>query len=163
MTKNKNETSSKPPTSTPEAPADSGVAITREAVKIEDFQLPAGFTQVNLDIDLGHCGSPYLVVPPGRENTPADQSPVLNQAFSAAHDSILEAFGMPPVYLREGGSVPIIADLKRVAGLDSLMIGMFTTQDNLHAPDESVHIGMLEKGVEASSGILANLAGVNAD
>ena len=119
--------------------------------------------QVKLDIDLGHCGAPYLVVPPGKENTPAGQSPVLNQAFSAAHHHIGEIFGKPPVYLREGGSVPIIADLKRVTGLDSLMIGMFTPEDNLHAPDESVHISMLEKGVEVSMGILANLAGVNSD
>ena len=117
-------------------------------------------SQVEIDIAPGHCGSPYMVVPPGKENTPADQSPALNQAFRSAHHCIHKVFGKPPVYLREGGSVPIIADLKRVAGLDSLMIGMFTTQDNLHAPDESVHIGMLEKGVEASAGILSDLAGV---
>ncbi|MCH7732473.1 MAG: M20/M25/M40 family metallo-hydrolase [Candidatus Marinimicrobia bacterium] len=117
-------------------------------------------SQVEIDIAPGHCGSPYMVVPPGKENTPTDQSPALNQAFRSAHHCIHKAFGKPPVYLREGGSVPIIADLKRVAGLDSLMIGMFTTQDNLHAPDESVHIGMLEKGVEASAGILSDLAGV---
>lgn len=105
-----------------------------------------------------HEGTPYVVVPPGRSNTPKDQSPVLASAFRAADAAIAEVFGKPPLYLREGGSVPIIADIKRVLGLDSVLMGLFLPEDNLHAPNESFHLGVMEKGMRASEKILESLA-----
>ncbi len=105
-----------------------------------------------------HAGTPYVVVPPGRSNTPPDQSPVLARAFRAADRAVSEVFGRPPLYLREGGSVPIIADIKRVLGLDSVMMGLFLPEDNLHAPNESFHLGVMEKGMRASEQILDQLA-----
>jgi acetylornithine deacetylase/succinyl-diaminopimelate desuccinylase-like protein len=105
-----------------------------------------------------HEGTPYVVVPPDRSNTPTDQSPVLARAFRAADRSIAEVFGRPPLYLREGGSVPIIADIKRVLGLDSVMFGLFLPEDNLHAPNESFHLGVMERGMRASELILERVA-----
>lgn len=105
-----------------------------------------------------HSGTPYVVVPPDRSNTPAGQSPVLAGAFRAADTAIADVFGKPPLYLREGGSVPIIADIKRVLGLDSVMMGLFLPEDNLHAPDESFHLGVMRKGIEASERILEGIA-----
>ncbi len=106
----------------------------------------------------GHNGLPYVAVPPGKPNTPADQSPVLARAFRATDAAVTEVFGKPPLYLREGGSVPIIGDIKRVLGLDSLMLGLFLPEDNLHAPNESFHLGVMEKGIRASEKILRALA-----
>ena len=106
-----------------------------------------------------HEGTPYVVVPPGRSNTPKDQSPVLANAFRAADKAIGDIFGKPPLYLREGGSVPIIADIKRVLGLDSVLMGLFLPEDNLHAPNESFHLRVMEKGMRASEKILEALAG----
>jgi acetylornithine deacetylase/succinyl-diaminopimelate desuccinylase-like protein len=105
-----------------------------------------------------HSGTPYVVIPPDRANTPADQSPVLARAFRAADRAITEVFGREPLYLREGGSVPIIADIKRVLGLDSVMMGLFLPEDNLHAPDESFHLGVMRKGIDASERILEAVA-----
>lgn len=105
-----------------------------------------------------HEGTPYVVVPPDRSNTPADQSPILAGAFRAADAAIAEVFGRRPLYLREGGSVPIIADIKRVLGLDSVMFGLFLPEDNLHAPNESFHLGVMEKGIRASERILEQVA-----
>lgn len=105
-----------------------------------------------------HGGSPYLVVPPDRPNTPADQNPVLSQAFRAADETIQRHFGNRPLYLREGGSVPIIADIKRIWGLDSLMIGLFLPEDNLHAPDESFHLDVMERGIGTAKALLASVA-----
>ena len=103
-------------------------------------------------------GEPYIIIPPGRPNTPTNQPVLIAEAFKAAECSITEAFGQKPLFLREGGSIPIIADLKNVVGLDSLMIGLFTPEDNLHAPNESFHLDILEKGIQASKGILAHIA-----
>ncbi len=105
-----------------------------------------------------HEGMPYVVVPPGRPNTPPDQRPVLARAFRAADTAVAEVFGRPPLYLREGGSVPIIADIRRVLGLDSVMLGLFLPEDNLHAPNESFHLGVMAQGMLASEKILEAVA-----
>ncbi len=106
-----------------------------------------------------HEGVPYVVVPPDRANTPADQSPVLANAFRATHSAVENVFGKPPLYLREGGSVPIIADIKKVLGLDSVMFGLFLPEDNLHAPNESFNLSVMERGMEVSEQVLRKLAG----
>jgi len=62
------------------------------------------------------------------------------------------------LYLREGGSVPIIGDIRRETGLDSVMIGLFTPESNLHAPDENFEIKMAERAVKAYELILERLA-----
>ncbi len=116
--------------------------------------------KVQLELLPGHCGSAYRVVPPDRENTPADQNPQLAKAFRAANAAITDIFGKPPLYLREGGSVPIIADLKRVTGMDSLMIGLFQPESNLHAPNENFDLAVFAKGIAMSEQILARVAGL---
>lgn len=116
--------------------------------------------QVRLNIKKGHAGPPYQVVPPDRPNTPAQQNPHLANAFRTAESAAGEIFGNPPLFLREGGSVPIIGDLKSVLGLDSLMLGMFTPQDNLHAPNESFDLEMFQKGIHVSEAVLRKVAGV---
>jgi len=71
------------------------------------------------------------------------------KAFTQAETCIRNNFGTKPIFLREGGSIPIIQDLKEVAGLDSLMVGLFTNEDNLHAPDESFHLGIMNKAIDS--------------
>jgi hypothetical protein len=44
--------------------------------------------------------------------------------------------------------------------LDSLLIGLFTPEDNLHAPNESFHLGILEKAVGAFEVLFTDLAGL---
>ncbi len=118
-------------------------------------RMPADVTYRLID---QHHGSPYVVVPPDRSNTPADQSPVLAKGFRAADAAITDVFGKAPLYLREGGSVPIIADIKRVLGLDSVMFGLFLPEDNLHAPNESFHLGVMERGMRVCEQVLQKLA-----
>jgi acetylornithine deacetylase/succinyl-diaminopimelate desuccinylase-like protein len=67
-------------------------------------------------------------------------------------------WGKAPLYLREGGSVGLIADLNEVLGLDAVMMGLFLPEDNLHAPNESFHLGVMQKGIEASEKMLLELA-----
>jgi acetylornithine deacetylase/succinyl-diaminopimelate desuccinylase-like protein len=106
----------------------------------------------------GHSGTPYVVVPPDRSNTPADQPVALAGAFRALDAAVTDVFGKAPLYLREGGSVPIIADIKRVLGLDSVMLGLFLPEDNLHAPNESFRLGVMAKGIKVSEQVLRKIA-----
>jgi acetylornithine deacetylase/succinyl-diaminopimelate desuccinylase-like protein len=104
-----------------------------------------------------HKGDPYVVVPPGRPNTPKDQSPVLAKAFRATETAVTAVWGRPPLFLREGGSVPIIADIKKSTGLDSVMLGLFLPEDNLHAPNESFSLDVMRKGIETAKRILSGI------
>ncbi len=113
---------------------------------------------VRLEFVDQHKGEPYVVVPPGRPNTPKDQSPVLARAFRATESAVTQVWGRPPLYLREGGSVPIIAEIKRATGLDSVMLGLFLPEDNLHAPNESFNLDVMKKGVETAKRIFAAVA-----
>jgi len=119
-------------------------------------RLPKG---IRLEFVDQHKGDPYVVVPPGRSNTPPDQSPVLARAFQATEQAVREVWGRAPLYLREGGSVPIISDIKRVIGLDSVMMGLFLPEDNLHAPNESFNLDVMRKGTETTRRMLRALAG----
>lgn len=130
--------------------------IKRRVVQAIRDRAPKG---IKIDIVDQHQGDPYVVVPPGRSNTPKDQSPVLARAFAATERAVTAVFGKPPVYLREGGSVPIIADIKRVTGLDSIMVGLFLPEDNLHAPNEGFSLEVMRNGIAATRRMLADLAG----
>lgn len=112
---------------------------------------------VRISIETHGGGDPYWIVPPNRSNTPEDQSPAIQKGFSVLESAIEESFGKRPLYLREGGSVPIIADLKNIVGLDTIMVGLFTPEDNLHAPDESFHLDILNNGIEAFAKIFKEL------
>ena len=114
---------------------------------------------VHLNVRRGPVAGAYLAVPPGRPNTPADQPEALARAFKSADRAIERSFGKSPIYLREGGSIPVIADFSKRAGLDSLMIGLFTPKDNLHAPDESFDIKLMHNAITAFEQIFCDIAG----
>lgn len=115
---------------------------------------------LELNIRRGGIGEPYMVVPPGRPDAPADQPEALVRAFKSVDGAIAKAFGKPPIYLREGGSIPVIADFKNRAGLDSLMVGLFTPLANLHAPNESFDLSIMEHAIDAFEVVIKEIAGV---
>lgn len=55
--------------------------------------------------------------------------------------------------------MPIIASIKNVTGLDSIMLGLFLPEDNLHAPNESFNLDVMRKGTETTRRLLHALAG----
>ncbi|MGJ8651879.1 MAG: M20/M25/M40 family metallo-hydrolase [Opitutaceae bacterium] len=115
---------------------------------------------VTLSFRDGGMAPAYLAIPPERPNTPADQPESLARAFKSADRAIEESFGNPPIYLREGGSIPVIADFSKRAGLDALMVGLFTPVDNLHAPDESFDLGLMDRAITAFEQIFKDIANV---
>ncbi len=134
------------------------VKIQQQVVQTIRDRCPPGVT---LSLREGGIAEAYLVVPPGRPNTPADQPEALARAFRAADRAIGEYFGQAPIYLREGGSIPVIADFKKRAGLDALMIGLFTPIDNLHAPDEGFSLSLMDKAIAAFEDIIKRIAKVS--
>lgn len=113
---------------------------------------------VRVEVEIKGGGDPYVVIPPGKPGSKGNETNLMKKAFPLAEDCIEEAFGTRPIYLREGGSIPIIRDLKEVAGLESLMIGLFANEDNLHAPNESFHLGIMEKAINSFESFFKKLA-----
>ena len=107
--------------------------------------------------DLDTFGYPYVVLPPHKIGK-AREEKKFSWAFQAAHIALKEVFGKEPLYLREGGSVPIIGDFKKRLGVDSLMMGFILSEDRIHAPNESISLEMLEKGAEVYRRLFLALA-----
>ena len=97
-------------------------------------------------IDYDSCGDPYFVDP---KATPSDaKSAALSKAFAKMEECVEAVFGNKPIYLREGASIPLMSQIKKITGLDCLMLGLFTPQDNLHAPNEGFSLEMIERAVK---------------
>ncbi|MFL2913070.1 MAG: M20/M25/M40 family metallo-hydrolase [Opitutales bacterium] len=128
------------------------------AKKVKQAILNACPAEVRVEVEVKGGGDPYVVIPPGKPGSTGQESELMKKAFDVAEHCIAENFGTSPIFLREGGSIPIIQDLKEVAGLDSLMIGLFTNEDNLHAPDESFHLGIMNNAIDAFEAFFKRLA-----
>ncbi len=75
----------------------------------------------------------------------------------AAQQALEEAFGAKPVLVREGGSIPIIEEMKRVLGADALMLGMCLPDACIHSPNENFPVELFRKGIEMSQILLRRL------
>jgi acetylornithine deacetylase/succinyl-diaminopimelate desuccinylase-like protein len=58
-------------------------------------------------------------------------------------------FGKDTVYIRSGGSIPIVGVFDRYLGIPSVMMGFGLPDDNLHAPNEKFHLPNFYRGIEA--------------
>jgi acetylornithine deacetylase/succinyl-diaminopimelate desuccinylase-like protein len=92
---------------------------------------PAG---VEVEVRLIHSGDPCLV-------------PVDNPYIKAATRALHEVWGKDTVFIRSGGSIPIVGDFDRNLGLPSVMMGFGLPDDNLHAPNEKFNLKNFELGI----------------
>lgn len=72
-----------------------------------------------------------------------------HQAMRAAAATIEEVFGRPPVYLREGGSIPAAASFGTLLGLPVVLLGFTNPDCHAHAPNESMVLDNYERGTRA--------------
>ena len=80
--------------------------------------------------------------------------------LTAARRAVETAFGQPPVLIREGGSIPVVLSFKQILGLDTLLLGWGRNTDNLHSPDEHIHLADFHRGTLASACLWQELAKV---
>jgi acetylornithine deacetylase/succinyl-diaminopimelate desuccinylase-like protein len=93
---------------------------------------------VRMEIEAGHGAEAYLV------------SPTSAQA-QAALRALKQAFNREPVLMREGGSIPIVNEFKRVLGADTLLLGLGLPEDNAHSPNEKFDLDCFENGQRMSA------------
>lgn len=74
-----------------------------------------------------------------------------NPFVQAAGRAIEQGFGQPPVFNREGGSIPVVATFQEELGLPCVLFGVGLPDENAHAPDEKLDLGNFHNGVIASA------------
>jgi acetylornithine deacetylase/succinyl-diaminopimelate desuccinylase-like protein len=94
---------------------------------------PAG---VEVEVRLIHSGDPCLV-------------PVDNPYIQAATRALHEVWGKDTVFIRTGGSIPIVGDFATHLGLPSVMMGFGLPDDNIHAPNEKFNLKNFELGIQS--------------
>jgi acetylornithine deacetylase/succinyl-diaminopimelate desuccinylase-like protein len=91
---------------------------------------------VDVEVRLIHSGDPCLI-------------PVDNPYIQAATRALREVWGKETVFIRSGGSIPIVGDFARHLGLPSVMMGFGLPDDGLHAPNEKFCLKNFELGIES--------------
>jgi acetylornithine deacetylase/succinyl-diaminopimelate desuccinylase-like protein len=72
-----------------------------------------------------------------------------NEYIRAAKAAMAEVFGKETVFVRGGGSIPIVGDFVRELGIPTVMMGFGLPDDNLHAPNEKFHLANFHRGIES--------------
>ena len=72
-----------------------------------------------------------------------------NKYIKAATEAMHEVFHKNTVFIRSGGSIPIVTDFQDVLNIPSVMMGFGLPDDNLHAPNEKFHIPNFYRGIES--------------
>ncbi len=81
-----------------------------------------------------------------------------SRAVQAAYRAYAEAFGVEPVFVREGGSIPVVATFQSELGIQSVLMGFGLPDDRLHAPDEKFSLSNFYRGIETVVRFLDHLA-----
>ncbi len=100
---------------------------------------------VRMEINAGHGGEAYLVSP---------TSPLAQAGLR----TLKEAFGHEPILIREGGSIPIVTQFKKILHADSLLLGLALPDDNAHSPNEKFSLDCYEKGMRMGALLWPELA-----
>ena len=75
--------------------------------------------------------------------------PISSKAYQAASRAMAEVYGTDPVPSRGGGSIPILADLQHILGIDPLLMGFGLERDTIHSPNESYLLSQFFAGIRS--------------
>src|SRR5277367_4384832 len=94
---------------------------------------PAG---IELDVRLIHSGDAIVI---GTDNP----------YIKAATKALKQVWSKDTVFIRSGGSIPIVGDFERHLKIPTVMMGFGLPDDNLHAPNEKFHLANFYRGIES--------------
>jgi acetylornithine deacetylase/succinyl-diaminopimelate desuccinylase-like protein len=94
---------------------------------------PAG---IELDVRLIHSGDAIVI---GTDN----------RYIKAATKALKQVWNRDTVFIRSGGSIPIVGDFERHLKIPTVMMGFGLPDDNLHAPNEKFHLANFYRGIES--------------
>ena len=89
---------------------------------------------VELTLTRMHGGKPWL-------------TPIDHPAIRAASRAFEKGFGASPVFVREGGTIPVVTTLAETLGLSTVLMGVGLPDENAHAPNERMDLGNYQNGI----------------
>lgn len=78
-------------------------------------------------------------------------APIDHPAIQAASRAFEKGFGRRPVFVREGGSIPVVATFAELLGLPSVLMGIGLPDENAHAPNEKLDLFNFQHGIISSA------------
>jgi acetylornithine deacetylase/succinyl-diaminopimelate desuccinylase-like protein len=118
------------------------IRLVPEMTPAESFRLYREYIRqvtppgVDVDVRLIHSGDACLI-------------PTDNPYIRAATAALKDIWGKETVFIRSGGSIPIVGDFARHLNLPSVMMGFGLPDDNLHAPNEKFQISNFYQGIDS--------------
>ena len=91
---------------------------------------------VSVEVRMIHSGDPIVI---------STDNPFVGAATAAMQT----VFGKETVFVRGGGSIPIVGDFVRELGIPTLLMGFGLPDDNLHAPNEKFNLSNFHRGIES--------------
>ena len=102
--------------------------------RVRDYVMQIAAPTVRVELQYFGGGLPSL--------TPLD-----HPAAQAAARAIEATFGSEPLYIREGGSIPVAASFGSILGLPVVLLGFTPPDDHAHAPNEYMNLDNYETGI----------------
>ncbi|AFH48502.1 Acetylornithine deacetylase-like protein [Ignavibacterium album JCM 16511] len=93
---------------------------------------------VNVKVTSIHGGYPVL-------------APLDHKATKAAARAMSKAFGKKTIFMREGGSIPIVVDFANRLKACPVLMGLGLDSENLHSPNEHFNLNHFKLGIKSSA------------
>ena len=84
--------------------------------------------------------------------------PLESPFMEAAASAIEKGFGKKPVFIRSGGSIPVVNAFTKMLGIDTLLLGWGQDDDNPHSPNEKFSLEDFHKGIRSSAYLWSEIA-----
>jgi acetylornithine deacetylase/succinyl-diaminopimelate desuccinylase-like protein len=81
--------------------------------------------------------------------SPAIVVPSVSDPLRRARRALADEWGRPAPTIGSGGSIPVVGDLQRILGIDSLLIGFAVDDDRIHSPNEKYELRSFHKGIRS--------------
>jgi acetylornithine deacetylase/succinyl-diaminopimelate desuccinylase-like protein len=79
-----------------------------------------------------------------------------NAAVKAMSKALETVWGVRPLFKREGGSIGVVVQLQHHVGVESVLTGFGLPEDNVHSPNERLHLPTWKKGLDSLIHFLHN-------
>ncbi len=99
---------------------------------------------INWEVKVEHGGNPSI----------SERNGVGVKAMS---DAMKKVWGKAPLFKREGGSIPVVGDMQKILGIESVLTGFGLPDDRIHSPNEKLDLPTWYRGIDALIHFFYNL------
>src|SRR5207253_4403591 len=78
-------------------------------------------------------------------------TPIDSKWIQAAFKAMEQGFGKKPVFIREGGSIPVVVTFQEILKAPVVLLGFGLPDENAHSPDEHLNLNNFQRGILTTS------------